>query len=994
MSDPAPIPKEERPAPPSGRWAGFLFLAIPAALLLALGGLWLARVPVLEWALPRLAATQDIPLHALTISRADLGRIELLDVALPGLAIRRAILVLEWDGPLHPRLREAEVSGIESAITLNAARQVIEPSWLAELLAPAPVQDTNAITPFFIPSLPLEEASLRNATLDIALPEGAVTVNLGAALTRGLEGLPEGRLELQGTALGEPLRAEIDLTPRHGPSGPILALGLSGRLGSGAEHARINAALTLTASANPSGGWSPEALSGPLRLAVDVALGPIARLLGNGMDAEGRLTFDLTGTADAPIQALIERDLSQIRQLDMTLETEGTASRLDMPDLVQAQDLSLSGTLEASLGERWLRAANPVTLAATELNGAILDYLPDALGLTGPQRDVRLQIRNADLNLEDALRPTVSGEIWLDSTLANLRLYAPQAVSIDLVTQSIASGNLRGLLVAKGLMGLAGTASLTFEDLTADAQNLRGDVTADLEMSVPVGALSRPLSVIANLRGQVSRVQDALSIALDPKGVLRFPALDLQGGISLRPVEGAGLLRIREGATGHITLNLRDPLGSLTADLPLRPVSILLRGADPEGAIRIDSGTLTLNATVKDKAVSLKSARISSQARGLALDGLDGLVRQSGDAAEASLSADSITQHGERLLQGSAVLTASARGLDTAAPNIDAKLTGADGKVELSAKASLGRTPKLTFRLAPLQFDPQGLQPSAISPQASGLTNVVGEIKAEGSMTLGDKPSGRVDLDLTGIGMDAGPGRLSALTGRISFDLANPPATLPNQTLGGLMEVGGVLAGPMDLTYAIRPDGGLDIASLNIPVLNGSLSLANTPIPPDANRIATEINVNSVDLGSILKLVDLEGLTGQGTLSGVLPVRYENGAVAIAEGRLQSDGPGRISYRGGALDEQLSASNASVDLLLQALQDFRYDSLAVRVNKATNGLGRLGLTLEGSNPAVLDGYPFRLNINLDSDFDRLSGFLLLGFAATEDVLRWVTGQNR
>jgi hypothetical protein len=275
-----------------------------------------------------------------------------------------------------------------------------------------------------------------------------------------------------------------------------------------------------------------------------------------------------------------------------------------------------------------------------------------------------------------------------------------------------------------------------------------------------------------------------------------------------------------------------------------------------------------------------------------------------------------------------------------------------------------------------------------------GLANVVGEVGATGTLTLGGRPGGQIDLELSGIGLDVGPGRVSALTGRVAFDLAQPPATLPAQQLGALMEIGGVLAGPIDLTYALLPDGGLAIDRLTVPVLEGARSARGVLIPPGAETISADIGVAGVNLTSVFALVDLPGLTGTGKISGSLPVTYTNGAVAIEGGRLAADGPGVISYRGGALDEQLSAVDTGVDLLLRALEDFRYEALSMQINKSLSGAGLIGLSLEGSNPAVLDGYPFRLNINLESDFDRLSGFLLLGFAATEDVLRWTTGQTR
>jgi len=967
-------------------------LAIPALILLLAGGIWHWRIALAEWALPRLAAMAGIPLHSLAISRLEPSRVDLADVSLPGFYLRRANLEILWSDPFSPRLHAVVAEGVDGALALDANNRITRPDWLAGLLNPPEGEQPPSTAPS-IPDLPIEALSLRNATLDVALPQGAATINLGAVLNRGLEGLPEGRLHLQGTAFDEPLRGELDLTPRHGPAGPLLALGLSGRLGSGSGLTRVDTALTLRVEALEGGGWRPVAAGGPFRIALDASLPPLAKLAGPGHVADGRITIDLRGEADAPISSLLAGSLADLPRLDFTLTTEARDVSLSHPDWGSAEGVDLSGTLEASLSKRWLRIASPFRLSAMVADSPLLALLPPEAGFTAPQRDLVLQARRLDVNLADPAQPSGNGEIWLDTTLANLRLAGDARFDLG-ASPTLQADNLRLLLVSKGLMGSAGTASLALKALSADEQNLDAGFSADIEMSATVAALSRPVSVIAEMEGQVNRTGDALTLDLGPASTLRLPALDLPGGLTIRPVEGAGLVRIQQDKTGRIGLDITDPVGSLTTDLPLRGLSALLRGADPAGPVRVDTGAMIATATADARALSLKGARITAQGRDLVLNGVDGLLRQMGDEAQASLSVDALTMGGESLLHGPLVLTLSARDLDQPSPRLTAKLTGAAGKLNLSGTASLGATPRIAFKLDPLAFEPGGLQPSALSPRVDALGNMVGGIKAEGNLVLGTKRSGRVDLDLTGIGVDVGPGRLSALTGRISFDMANPPATLPQQKLAALMEVGGLLAGPIDLTYAIRSDGGLDIDSLIIPVLNGRLSTRDVRIAPGAQRIATEIQAERVDLASIFRLIDLEGLTGEGTLSGVLPVRYENGVVAIDEGQLQSDAPGRIAYRGNTLDEQLSASNASVDLLLQALQDFRYDSLSVRVNKATNGLGRLGLSLEGRNPALLDGYPFRLNINLDSDFDRLSGFLLLGFATTEDVLRWVAGQGR
>ena len=60
-------------------------------------------------------------------------------------------------------------------------------------------------------------------------------------------------------------------------------------------------------------------------------------------------------------------------------------------------------------------------------------------------------------------------------------------------------------------------------------------------------------------------------------------------------------------------------------------------------------------------------------------------------------------------------------------------------------------------------------------------------------------------------------------------------------------------------------------------------------------------------------------------------------------------------------------SGEQVALTVNALEDFRYDSLSIGIDQPEDGALTLAIGLEGANPAVLDGYPFRFNINLSGE---------------------------
>ena len=67
------------------------------------------------------------------------------------------------------------------------------------------------------------------------------------------------------------------------------------------------------------------------------------------------------------------------------------------------------------------------------------------------------------------------------------------------------------------------------------------------------------------------------------------------------------------------------------------------------------------------------------------------------------------------------------------------------------------------------------------------------------------------------------------------------------------------------------------------------------------------------------------------------------------------------------LSQLLAGKAGDVDLLLQALTEFHYTELTLQLNNSTNNDLLATLSLLGSNPNVLEGRLFRLNINLESN---------------------------
>ena len=64
-------------------------------------------------------------------------------------------------------------------------------------------------------------------------------------------------------------------------------------------------------------------------------------------------------------------------------------------------------------------------------------------------------------------------------------------------------------------------------------------------------------------------------------------------------------------------------------------------------------------------------------------------------------------------------------------------------------------------------------------------------------------------------------------------------------------------------------------------------------------------------------------------------------------------------------------------LVTDALEDFHYDVLSSSLDYDPSGTLRLGMRLQGQNPAIEQGRPIHFNINLEEDIPTLLASLQL-----------------
>ncbi len=152
------------------------------------------------------------------------------------------------------------------------------------------------------------------------------------------------------------------------------------------------------------------------------------------------------------------------------------------------------------------------------------------------------------------------------------------------------------------------------------------------------------------------------------------------------------------------------------------------------------------------------------------------------------------------------------------------------------------------------------------------------------------------------------------------------------------------------------------------------------------DRSVFEVALDDLDLAEVVAL-EGEDIKATGRLSGNIPVAITETGVSVSGGAVAA------SPAGGTirLDEALARSIAQpgLDIVLRALEDFRYSVLRAGIDYAENGDFKASVRLEGANPAIEAGRAIHYNLNISENVPVLLKSLRLQDEVTRSVERQV-----
>ncbi len=342
-------------------------------------------------------------------------------------------------------------------------------------------------------------------------------------------------------------------------------------------------------------------------------------------------------------------------------------------------------------------------------------------------------------------------------------------------------------------------------------------------------------------------------------------------------------------------------------------------------------------------------------------------------------------------------------GAGAAPAALDAKASLAGGKLALNAKLGIAAAKasltanggydlnqgkgRFDLELPPVTFAPDGLQPKDIFPALAHSTeDISGTVAVKGPILL-DKngATSQLELNLENLSGKVGPISLKNLNSVIEVDKPWPLTTAADQIVSvELADVGLPLTNGL-VRFKVENGAVMNIAESHLEMMSGHVTLEPVALKLGAPAQQIHLNVDKVSLARLFELFAVAGLSGEGQLSGVIPVTLFPAGLAIDHAKLEAEAPGVLRYNQAQAPAALQGAGDSVKMAMSALSDFHYDKLEIDLDRAATGDTELGLHIAGRNPSFYNGYPVEFNLSVTGRLDEALRKGLAGYQVPDMI---------
>lgn len=298
------------------------------------------------------------------------------------------------------------------------------------------------------------------------------------------------------------------------------------------------------------------------------------------------------------------------------------------------------------------------------------------------------------------------------------------------------------------------------------------------------------------------------------------------------------------------------------------------------------------------------------------------------------------------------------------------------------------RSARTHLDLPPVTFAKGGWQPGdLVAPLRGRMQDINGALGLRGDINLAADGSLTSDLNLalSNLSGKIGPAVFQNINGVVKIDRPWPFSTAPGQSLAvqqvvlGLPFTNGLIRFDIDDGKTIKIDAG------TLSLANGQVTLDPTVLSTDAPVQQLNLKVDRLGVNELFKLIGIAGLSGDGEISGNIPVSLFPEGVLIKDAKLASTGPGKLKYDTASAPAAIKNAGANVAMALSVLSDFRYKDLVLTLQRQLTGDAVLGLHISGSNPSFYNGYPVEFNFTATGRLDEILRQGLAGYQVPDMI---------
>ncbi|MGM0525486.1 MAG: YdbH domain-containing protein [Pseudomonadota bacterium] len=216
-----------------------------------------------------------------------------------------------------------------------------------------------------------------------------------------------------------------------------------------------------------------------------------------------------------------------------------------------------------------------------------------------------------------------------------------------------------------------------------------------------------------------------------------------------------------------------------------------------------------------------------------------------------------------------------------------------------------------------------------------------------------------------------------------------------NVHIGSLQQ--GFVVGPIDADFDLQVPIAAPVKSVlslkqhQIKALGGSITIPNQQYSL-AHTFSVPVVFERLSLGELMRQYPSNKISIDGEISGTLPVTWDSKQLTLNRGYFDALAPGGHLQVDSSALVSMAGSNPSLKTLAGVLSNFYYQDLSSVIDYDEQGKLTLAISLKGSNPAVENGRPVELNINLEEDLPALVKGLQLT-NSLNDVIRKRIQQN-